>query len=104
MAEEKLEVRLQKIEHRLDRIEIRLRKKVEERKIDLKEKFRLHDRAQGLLRQFEEIYPIMRDDWFLPSDTKLIDQLSRQFTKKDLKEIVKSLVELVDVCLGVKFP
>jgi len=88
MAENIL-ARLEKIEQRLDRIDKKLRKQAEERKMDLKEKFRLHDRAQTLLRQFEEIYSI--NHVFNPE-------------KDNPHEIVKNLVNLVDVALGVKFP
>ena len=82
---ENLLPRIENIEQRLDRIEKKLRKQVEERKIDLKEKFRLHDYAHNLLRQFEQTYVLN------PEST-------------DIKEIVKNLVNLVDVALGVKFP
>jgi len=89
MAEEDFLAKLNAVEQRLDRLERRIRKQVEERKLDLKEKFRLHDRAQALLQHFEQI------------DAELF--LSNKLAE-ELKQIVKSLAELVDVALGVKFP
>lgn len=84
LAEESLNLRVENLERKVARIETRLRKKVEERKLDLKEKFRLHDRAQRLLMEFEA---------------------QRHFWKyEEMKKLVKNLVDLVDVALGVKFP
>ena len=87
---ENLLPRIEKVEQRLDRIEKKLKKQVEERKMDLKEKFRLHDYARNRLRQFET----------RQSHLQLV--LGQDY--KDIKEIVENLVKLVDVALGVKFP
>ena len=83
------EERIQKIEDRLDHIEKKLKKQIEERKIDLKEKFRLHDMAQNLLRQFEASH---------------LQLLLGEPDYDDLKKIIENLAKLVDVALGVKFP
>ena len=85
MTEQDMDNHILKIEQRLDRIEKKMKKQVEERKIDLKEKFRLHDRAQTLLNQLEA----------LPDYGAF---------HSEVDEIVKNLVKLVDVALGVKFP
>ncbi|MBA7489859.1 hypothetical protein ES702_00393 [subsurface metagenome] len=89
--------------NRLNRIEKKLQKRIKERKMDLKEKFRLHDRAQSLLRQSDErkgewlgMYPAVSP---FPSPRNKVDAFY-----KDLQEIIKELAKLVDVALGVKFP
>lgn len=81
------EERLEEIEKRLDHIEKKLRKRAEKRKMDLKEKFRLHDRAQNILRRFETTTWMVNPEQY-----------------KDLQEIVKEFAKLVDVALGIKFP
>jgi hypothetical protein len=87
---ENLLQRIEKLEKEMRQIKNSLRKKSEERKLKLKEKFDIHDRAQNLLREFEA----MRIE-----DTSLnTGQIS------ELKTIINCFVELVDYALGKDFP
>ena len=74
--------RLEKLENEFVMVKQQLRKKAEEHKLKLKEKFDIHDRAQRLLSEFEDM----------------------GLDKEELKTIVKCFVELVDSALGVEFP
>jgi len=98
----KMEDRLDRIEKDVEIIKKSLRKKVEERKLTLKEKFLLHDRAVVLLQQFEHIVSgVPNEDvsfYWVRGET--LEE--KKFDVKDLKEIVKSLANLVDCALGTK--
>jgi hypothetical protein len=87
---ENILARLEKLEKEMEQIQNSLRKKVEERKLKLVEKFDTHDRAQNLLREFEAMG---LDEAAIPTKHK-----------EELKTIIKCLVELVDSALGVEFP
>jgi len=82
--------RLENLENEFVTVKQQLRKKAEEHKLKLKEKFDIHDRSRNLLSEFE----VMRIE-----DTPLnASQIS------ELKTIVKCFVELIDHALGVEFP
>jgi predicted nuclease with TOPRIM domain len=81
--------RLEHLENEFVTIKQQLRRKAEEHKLKLKEKFDIHDRAQRLLSEFE----MMRIE-----DTPL-----NAAQVNELKTIVKCFVELVDSALGVEF-
>jgi hypothetical protein len=87
---ENLLQRIEKLEKEMEQVKNSLRKKVEERKLKLKEKFDIHDRSQNLLHEFESIR--IEDT---PLNASQINQL---------KTIIKCFVELVDLALGVEFP
>lgn len=102
---EHIEERLAQMDKDIELIKKKLRKSVEERRLDLKEKFRIHDYAQGLVRWFDEIVAGLLDEenvWFAttPGDTLNMKKISI----KHLKEIVYSLAKTVDSALGVTFP
>jgi hypothetical protein len=82
--------RLEKLEKEMEQIKGSLRKKTEERKLKLKEKFDIHDRAQNLLREFEAM--------------RIEDSPLNAAQINALKTIVKCFIELVDYALGVEFP
>jgi len=82
--------RLEKLENEFVTVRQQLRKKAEEHKLKLSEKFDIHDRSQRLLSEFEA----MRIE-----DTSLNASQINQ-----LKTIIKCFVELVDYALGKDFP
>lgn len=81
--------RLENLENEFVTVKQQLRKKAEERKLKLKEKFDIHDRSRNLLSEFE----VMRIE--APLNAAQISEL---------KTIVKCFVELIDHALGVEFP
>ena len=85
--EENLLSRIEKLEERMIQLEKRVRKKMKERELTLEDKFAIHDHAQRLLRWFETMTKITKNSEY-----------------KDLSEIVKQLVSLVDNALSIKFP
>jgi hypothetical protein len=82
--------RIEKLEKEMEKVKNSLRKKAEEHKLKLSEKFDIHDRSQRLLSEFEA----MRIE-----DTSLNASQINQ-----LKTIIKCFVELVDYALGKDFP
>jgi len=82
--------RIEKLERDMKQIKKQLRKKVEERKLTLKEKLDIHDRAQNLVREFEAM--------------RIEDTPLNASQIQELKTIIKCFAELVDYALGVKFP
>jgi len=99
-------VTLDEIEKRLTLLEKRLEKTTKEHELTLKEKFAIHDHAQGLIRWFEAIMTDVPEEnvWFcqMSSEKGLIEAKKAQI--KELKEIIKNFSNLVDNALGVKFP
>ena len=87
---ENIQQRIEKLEKEMEQVKNSLRKKAEEHKLKLSEKFDIHDRSQRLLSEFEA----MRIE-----DTSLNASQINQ-----LKTIIKCFVELVDYALGKDFP
>jgi hypothetical protein len=87
---ESILLRVQKLEKEMEQIKNSLRKKAEEHKLKLKEKFDIHDRAQNLLREFEAM--------------RIEDAPLNAAQISELKTIIKCFVELVDYALGKDFP
>lgn len=95
-----ISVEIEEIKQRLTALEEKQRKIIKERELSLKDKFDIHDRAQGLVRWFEEI-----TGGVASQDVWIGNYLNGKKTSvKDLKEIVRGLSRLVDNALGVKFP
>jgi len=86
--------RIENLEKQVEEIHKLLRKKAEERKLKLNEKFSIHDRAQNLKREFEA----MRIE-----DSPFWEDKDLQYKISELKTIIKYLVELVDYALGKDF-
>jgi hypothetical protein len=89
---ENLLERIEKLEKEMEQIKNSLRKKAEERKLKLSEKFDIHDRKENLIREFEAMN--ISNTWTFPS--------WKDF--EELKTIIKCLGELVDYALGKDFP
>jgi len=82
--------RIEKLEKQVQQIQKQIRKRAVERKLELKEKFDIHDRAQNLVREFEAM--------------RIEDTPLNASQIQELKTIIKCFAELVDYALGVKFP
>lgn len=79
---------LENLEKRVSTLEKKLKIYIVKRDANLAEKFRLHDRSQNLLREFESMH--------VPLNRQLSTVEAEQ-----LKTIVLCLVKLVDNALGV---
>jgi tRNA A58 N-methylase Trm61 len=84
LSEKTLDDRVTILENDIRQIKENLRKKTERIALTLKEKFSIHDHAQNLLAEFEEI----------PDVTNLT-------CHDQLQKIIKSLESLVDNALGI---
>ena len=82
--------RLEHLENEFVTVKQQLHKKAEERKLKLKEKFDIHDRAKNLVAEFENMQV---DTWTVT-----------KFHVDELKTIVKCFAELIDHAIGVEFP
>jgi predicted nuclease with TOPRIM domain len=82
--------RLEHLENEFATVKQQLRKKAEEHKLKLKEKFDIHDHSRNLLSEFEAM--------------RIEDTAMNAAQINELKTIVKCFVELVDSALGVDFP
>lgn len=93
LAEKPLEDRVIALEISISEIKKKLQKKTIREELTLKQKFSIHDRAQHLLAEFEEM-PFFKE----PGGSQ---QQSPRASSEQIHRIIRDFVKLVDNALGI---